>query len=97
MVKIKDRWDYEEDKKKGKLNGWYKLPGIDGPNYILYKNGKFKAGVYISEVDLDKNRRYEVWVGDDSGESETISYHRYPSKAEDSAERWIKKHPKGEI
>jgi len=74
--------------------GWARVPTMDGLGWSFFKNGK---ELYVLTGTLtDSERRYELWVGDNtSGDSDTISYHNRFDTTEKAAERFIHKHPNG--
>lgn len=77
-------------------DGWYRVPGLEGFSWTHYKSGK-KDFILEGSEDRDHLRRgLELWVGDlDSGDSETISYHKKTRRIEAAAKKYIFDNPEG--
>lgn len=75
-------------------DGWYRVPGMEGFSWTHYTVG---VKDYILEGSEDPDRRMlELWAGDlESGDSDTISWHRKGSILERKAEKWIFENPEG--
>jgi len=80
------------------VDGWYRYPsGGRGAVWVYVKDAKLTTHVVIDETDSEpKGYEWEVWIGYNDGDSETLSYHKYLTQAENVASKWIREHPRGE-
>lgn len=83
----------DEVRGKGQIpDDWYRVPGLQGLEWVYYKNNTKHTVVTGSLLD---SQMFEVWVGDFDGNTETISRHRKYPKAEEAALKFIRAHPQG--
>jgi hypothetical protein len=91
-MKDKDINDLHEERKAGKkANGWYRIPSESGMNWRFFKNDKPLFELAGSESDY--RGLLELWVGDnETGDSETLSWHRSSVVLERKAYNFMDKH-----
>jgi len=93
-IEIKRPWEFQdEERKKIKHSGWYRITSLDGLQWNFYKDGDFDVTVVGSE---NEDGTYNVWVGDANNNVDDIDFNLDWDEAENTAIDWINEHPTGE-